>query len=51
VKQYSSGCYSVEADYTYGVSMNGYDYSYPTKVTLYYVKSGNSWKIADLQTK
>jgi hypothetical protein len=51
VKQYSSGCYSVEADYTYGVSMNGYDYSYPTKVTLYYVKSGSSWKIADLQTK
>ncbi len=51
VKQYSPDCYSVEADYSYSVVMSGNNYSYPTKITLYYVRSGNSWKIADLQTK
>lgn len=51
VKHYSSDCYSVEADYTYDVVMSGNNYHYPTKVTLYFVKTGNSWKIADLQTK
>lgn len=50
VKQYSPLCYSVEADYTYDVVMAGNNYNYPTKITLYYVKTGNSWKIADLQT-
>jgi hypothetical protein len=51
VKHYSSECYSVEADYNYEVVMTGNDYSYQTKVTLYYVKYNGSWKIADLQTK
>ncbi len=51
VKRYSDECYSVEADYTYSVVMADNNYTYNTKVILYYVKSGNSWKIADLQTK
>ena len=51
IKQYSPDCYSVETDYTYDVVMSGNNYNYPTKITLYYVRQGNGWKICDLQTK
>lgn len=52
---YSSECYSCEVSYTMqvvsSVASANKVYEYPTNLKYYFVKSGNSWYVADMMIK